>query len=148
MTGRHIFYLRNHFHLFGNQMRILKVDLSSQLTFQYYPVSFVSSLFLLSRYLWEIFVFRGIFLALLNHSIFLSTFVRLLIHISFGFYFSLKIHWLFTCLFALILSACFYHETCPWVCQKRFCWPYKNRTYTFSAPAGLKKVISRVLFWC
>ena len=36
-------------------------------------------------------------------------------------------------------------ETSPWVCLKVFSAPYPNQTYIFASPAGLWKIVARVL---
>ena len=37
-----------------------------------------------------------------------------------------------------------YYKSCPQVCQKIFSGPYPNRTYRFTLPADLWKVVARV----
>ena len=48
----------------------------------------------------------------------------------------------------LIVTAFIYTNTCPWVWLKIFCGPYPNRKYGFASPAGLSKVMARVLVEC
>ena len=84
----------------------------------------------------------------IDHSIFQSTFVGLLLRISFGVLFSIETLFIVDLFFHIGLIRTFYPKTCPWVFWQIFCGLYTNQTYGFSPPTVLRKILERVLVGC
>ena len=64
--------------------------------------------------------------------------------LSFGVLDLILVLLIFTSLFAFIELAFIHPDTCPWVWLKIVCGLYKNCTYWFASPLGLRKFLSRV----